>query len=171
LVSVNPYVLLQGSQASRLKKNWRGPMPVFFGVHGDPGKVWRTNLIPLRDGSFRLYLNGEIRRTLGLNVGDVVKLDVQFDYEYRGGPLHPMPSWFDDAMSGNPLAKRGWGRLTPSRQREILRYFSQLKSREAKERNAERAIHVLSGGQGRFMGRPWNEDRKTGSRPKRSSRD
>ena len=40
--------------------------------------------------------------------------------------------------------------------KEILRYFSQLKSKEARTRNLQRALQVLSGGDGRFMGRSWN---------------
>ena len=45
--------------------------------------------------------------------------------------------------------------LIPSRKKEILRYFSWLKSPEARERNVARAIHVLSGKKGRFMARSW----------------
>ncbi len=69
-----------------------------------------------------------------------------------------MPTWFKGALSRNELAKREWDRLAPSRQKEILRYFAQLKSPEAKERNLQRALRVLAGGRGRFMARPWNEN-------------
>jgi hypothetical protein len=50
---------------------------------------------------------------------------------------------------------RNWDALIPSRQKEILRYFSWLKSDDAKQRNLEKAMHVLSGNEGRFMARPW----------------
>jgi hypothetical protein len=113
--------------------------------------------MPLRDGSFRLYLNGEVRGETGLAVGDVANLQLQFDEKYIGGPQDPMPSWFRGDLSLNPLAKNGWVCLPPSRQKEILRYFATLKSSEAQKRNAQRAIHVLAGGKGRFMGRSWNE--------------
>ena len=42
-------------------------------------------------------------------------------------------------------ASEAWDALIPSRKKEILRYFSWLKSAEARERNVARAIHVLSG--------------------------
>ncbi|MDG6926336.1 MAG: hypothetical protein JRN09_07255 [Nitrososphaerota archaeon] len=38
-------------------------------------------------------------------------------------------------MDQNPLAKCDWEHLTPSTQKEILRYFVRLKSQGAKERN------------------------------------
>jgi len=80
-------------------------------------------------------------------------MGVQFDDEYRGGPQHPMPSWFGDELVRNPAAKDGWDRLAPSRQKEILRYFARLKSSEAKWRNVQRALEVLARGKGRFMAR------------------
>ena len=52
---------------------------------------------------------------------------------------------------------KNWEALIPSRRKEILRYFARLKSTEARERNLERALHVLSGRQGRFMARVWNQ--------------
>jgi uncharacterized protein YdeI (YjbR/CyaY-like superfamily) len=51
---------------------------------------------------------------------------------------------------------KNWEALIPNRKKEILRYFSWLKSREARERNLEKALHVLSGGKGRFMARAWD---------------
>ena len=56
----------------------------------------------------------------------------------------------------NPAAKLGWKALTPSRQKEILRYFAGLKSPQAQRRNVQRALQVLAGGKARFMGRSWN---------------
>jgi len=71
--------------------------------------------------------------------------------------MHSMPAWFGNELSRSQLARRGWDRLAPSRQKEILRYFAQLKSPEARQRNVRRALHILAGGQGRFMARSWNE--------------
>jgi hypothetical protein len=49
--------------------------------------------------------------------------------------------------------------LPPSRQKEILRYLAKLKSPQAQFRNKERALHVLAGGEARFMARSWNTGR------------
>ena len=133
-------------------------MPVFFQINGSE-KDWQVNLMPVGNGSFRLYLNGEIRKVSGLKVGDHADIAIRFDRKYKNGPQHSMPSWFEIALSENSLARRGWESLSPSRQKEILRYFARLKSTEAKERNLRRALNVLAGGEARFMGRIWNANR------------
>jgi hypothetical protein len=156
IIGVNPYVLVDADGVSQLKQDWRRPMPVTFKVDDGP-ETWRVNLMPVGDGTFRLYLNTDIREAADLDVGDTCVLDVQFDEEYRNGPLHPMPSWFDKELDRNPLARSGWEQLIPSRQKEILRYFARLKSPEAKQRNVRRALNVLAGERARFMGRMWNE--------------
>jgi hypothetical protein len=113
-------------------------------------------MMPAGDGSYYLYLNGVIRKASGTGVGDRVRVEIEFDAAYRGGPRHAMPRSFRDALAANPLARQNWTALVPSRKKEILRYFSFLKSPEARARNLARALHVLSGEPGRFMGRAWN---------------
>jgi uncharacterized protein YdeI (YjbR/CyaY-like superfamily) len=80
-------------------------------------------------------------------------VEVGFDARYRKGPQHPVPSWLKAALQRNPRAAKNWDALIPSRRKEILRYFARLKSPEARKRNLERALHVLSGRKGRFMAR------------------
>jgi uncharacterized protein YdeI (YjbR/CyaY-like superfamily) len=58
-------------------------------------------------------------------------------------------------LSEDPVAKRTWALLPPSRKKEILRYFAALKSPEAQERNLARMMHILSGSDAHFMGRDW----------------
>lgn len=157
ITNINPYVLVSAEQAARLKNDWRKPLPVLVHINGMPGEPWRINLMPIGDGSFYLYLHGNIRKASNTKVGDTVDLELQFDEQYRAGPTHPMPPWFSDALDQNRRAKQAWNSLIPSRQKEILRYFFGLKSSKAKARNIQRAVHVLSGGKGRFMARSWNE--------------
>lgn len=114
--------------------------------------------MPAGDGSFYLYLHGEVRKASGTKVGDTVIVELDFDDEYRSGPAHPMSSSFRNALRRHKGAMLAWRVLIPSRQKEILRYFSRLKSSEAQARNLERVVHVLAGGKARFMGRSWNED-------------
>ena len=113
--------------------------------------------MPVGDGSFYLYLHGDVRKASGTKVGDRVRVEVGIDSKYRNAPQHPVPSWFKAALPRNPQAMKDWEALIPRRKKEILRYFARLKSPEARERNLERALHVLSGRKGRFMGRGWNQ--------------
>ncbi len=155
--NINPYVLVSTRRAARIRKGWRRPLPVGIRVNGKPEQPWRINLMPVGDGSFYLYLHGDVRKASNTKVGDVVAVELEFDNDYRSGPVHPMPTWFKHALDRNRKAKKAWGQLIPSRQKEILRYFSQLKSPEAQTRNLRRAISVLSGSKERFMARSWNE--------------
>jgi hypothetical protein len=142
-------------RAARLREAWRKPMPVLVRINGKPRQSWRINMMPAGDGSFYLYLHGEIRKASDTRVGDRVDVEVRFDAAYRGGPMHPMPSRFRSALAKNRKAKKAWEALIPSRKKEILRYFAGLKSMEARDRNLKRAMHVLSGKGGRFMARAW----------------
>jgi hypothetical protein len=146
-------------QATTFKAGWRKPLPVLVQINGKPAPPWRINLMPMGDGSFYLYLRGDVRKASGTKAGDEVTVDICFDSEYQNGPMHPMPEWFRTPLEKNPKAKEARDALTPSRKKEILRYFSWLESEEAKERNVGRALHVLSGHEGRFMGRSWKHGR------------
>jgi hypothetical protein len=152
---INPYILVSASRANALKPDWRKPLPVLLRINGEPPKPWRTNMMPSGDGSFYLYLHGDIRKASGTAVGDRIRVEIEFDPSYKNGPQHPMPLDFQRALRGNPRATTHWKALTPSRKKEILRYFSRLNSPEARARNLARALHVLSGEPARFMGRAW----------------
>jgi hypothetical protein len=151
----NPYVDVSKKQAGRLRTAWRKPMPVLARVNGQPKAPWHVNMIPVGNGAFYLYLHGNVRKVSGTKVGDKVLIEIDFDHDYRNGPLHAMPEQLALTLEQNLIAMKNWDKLPPSRQKEILRYLAGLKSSEAKERNIKRAMAVLSGSPERFMGRSW----------------
>ena len=157
ITGLNPYVLVSPARVTALHKNWRKPMPVLVQINGQPDPPWHINMMPVGDGSFYLYLHESVRKASDTKVGDRVDVWVAFDEEYRNGPMHPMPDWFQKELDANPTASAAWEALPPSRQKEVLRYFAWLKSDEAKARNLERVMHVLSGKPGRFMARDWQD--------------
>jgi hypothetical protein len=153
---INPFVPVSAVRARRLKAGWRKPLPVLVRVNGHPqAKPWRINMMPAGDGSFYLYLHESVRRASKTGVGDTVRVEIEFDAAYRGGPATATPSWFRIPLSKNAAAKRAWAALTPSRKKEIVRYLMSLKSDAARERNVVRALRVLSGAKERFMARSW----------------
>lgn len=153
---INPYIDVTNEQATLLKPGWKKPMPVLVQVNGQPNPPWKINMMPMGNGDFYLYLHGNIRKTSRTKVGDKIMVDVTFDESYHNGPLHAMPEWFSKALAEHAKAYKNWEALSPSRKKEILRYFSGLKSTQAQIRNVKRAIAVLSGENERFMGRSWN---------------
>jgi hypothetical protein len=152
----NPYLLVSALRAKAIKAGWRRPLPVLLRINGNPDRLWRINMMPVGNGDFYLYLHGDIRRASCTSVGDRVRVEVHFDAAYQTGPQHPMPGWFGKGLAANPQAKKNWLALSPSRKKEILRYFSRLKSKDAQARNLSKALHVLSGANDRFMARTWN---------------
>ncbi|MFQ3786332.1 YdeI/OmpD-associated family protein [Halomonas sp. A29] len=157
--NINPYVLVTAAQAEQLRQGWRKPMPVSVRIKGESDTTCRINMMPVGDGSFYLYLNGEARKASNTKVGDTISLEVEFDEAYKSGPVDPMPPWFSEALEKNPHAMQAWNDLIPSLKKEFLRYFARLKSPEAQARNAQQALHVLSGNDGRFLARSWHEGR------------
>jgi hypothetical protein len=151
----NPYILVSAVRANTIKSGWRKPIPVLVRVNGKPERQWCINMMPVGNGDFYLYLHGDIRRASHTSVGDRVRIEINFDASYRNGPQHSMPVWFRQGLMATPQAKKNWLALSPSRKKEILRYFSRLRSPAARGRNLARALHVLSGTPARFMGRTW----------------
>jgi len=166
---INPYVTVSAARAARLKAGWRKPMPVLVQINGKPDTPWRINMMPMGDGAFYLYLHGTVRKESDTGVGDSVRVDVRFDAGYRGGPA-TLPAWFAQALRKDKAALRGWDALTPSRQKEIVRYLANLKSVDARQRNRDKVLHVLGGGKQRFMGRSWNGEEDTRGQTKGAAR-
>ena len=75
VIGVNPYVLVSKRIAERVKPGWRKPMPVLVRINGKPRERWRINMMPKGDGSFYLYLHGNVRKASNTNAGDRVHVD------------------------------------------------------------------------------------------------
>lgn len=113
-------------------------------------------------GDWRLYVNiimakaAKIKfiKSISEIVGNETTFEIQFDTK---PPIYKMVTLLKNSLDNNPVAKANWEKLTPSRQKEVLRYFSWLKSDEAKERNLKKIIEMLGGKEGRYMARSWKE--------------
>ena len=154
---INPFVAVSSARAEALTPGWRKPLPVLVRINDKPQVPWRINLMPAGNGDFYLYLHETVRKASGTSVGDRVSVELSFDANYRSGPQHRMPQWFKQALDENPRALKNWTALVPNRKKEILRYFSQLKSLDARSRNLSKALRVLSGEGDRFMARDWRD--------------
>jgi len=156
IMGVNPYVGVSGDRVEQLKPGHRGPMPVLVKVNGVPNPPWHINMMPRGDGGYYLYLAEVVRKASGTKVGDMVRVEVEFDKEYRSGP-DELPGWFEMALERDAGAQVNWASLPPSRQKEVVRYLLNLKSDEARARNLERVMAMLSGVEGHYMGRNWRD--------------
>jgi len=148
IIGVNPYVLLPSSLLKYIFQKAgkeKGAIPVQLKIDG---KHFIQNLVKY-SGNWRLYLNGPMRKAAGKDVGDIIDMQIDFDPKPRTTPIHPK---LKKAFKENPTAKEAFEKLSPSRQKEILRYIIFLKSEESVDKNIKRAISHLVGKQS-FVGR------------------
>jgi hypothetical protein len=147
-IGVNPYVLLPSAVLKSIfeqaNKN-AGPIPV-------KGKIDNHLFIQTLvkyNGKWRLYLNGPMRKAAGKDVGDTVSIELSYDPTKRIIPVH---SKLELALKKNKKANAVFVELPPSRQKEIIRYISFLKTEASVDRNVAKAMNFLLGKE-RFIGR------------------
>lgn len=134
-VGINPCVDVPARVSAALGK--RGYIPVQGTLNGH---AFRAGLVPLGKGRHRLYVNGQMRKAVGVNVGDKIRVVLDYDAKPR---TMPVPEPLTQALKANPTAKKAWENLTPSKRKEILTYLNWLKGPEALERNVARTIKIL----------------------------
>ena len=152
-IGINPYVGVPEDILDSIFEQTgkaRGPIPVRGTVNGKPF----TQTLVRYQGAWRLYINGIMRAAAGIDVGDPAHIRLEFDSKPRVEPPRLV-----DTLAKNKSAKTAFERLTPSRQKEILRYLNSMKTEESLERNIERVIKHL-------LGEETNGLRHITSRPK-----
>ena len=94
------------------------------------------------EGAWRLYLNGPMRKSAGIDTGDIAHVEIDHDPKPR---TVPMPPPLEKALKKNKTAKAEFDKLSPSRQKEILRYLGSMKTEESLLRNVGKVIKHLVG--------------------------
>ncbi len=123
------------------------------------GAIFYQSLVRYQ-GNWRLYINIIMAKAAKIkfskSISEIIGKEVTFDIEHNSKPLeYKMIPFLQDALDKNPVAQSNWEKLIPSRKKEILRYFSWLKTNDAKEKNLKKVIDVLTGKEERFMARSW----------------
>jgi hypothetical protein len=148
IIGINPFVFVPAEVLdvifAQAGKN-RGKIPVRMKIEGHE---FEQTLIKYA-GHWRLYLNTPMRKAAGREVGQWAKFEIEFDPQERVTLFHPK---FKKALEENPEAHKVFDMLTPSLQKEILRYLANLKTEESLDRNVIKAINFLLGKE-RFIGR------------------
>lgn len=148
IIGINPFVLLPSSILANIFKQAqkdKGPIP----VHGTiDGHNFIQTLVKY-SGKWRLYINTPMLKACRKKVGDTITLQIEFDPVERIIPVHPRLA---SALNKNKKAKDAFKNLSPSRQKEIVRYISALKTEASVEKNVAVAMQFLSG-KARFVGR------------------
>ena len=140
---INPYVDPPLGTGDKLGKKGVVPVKVLL-----DGKPFQANLMPLGarhtkealGKHHRLYLHGIMRKTIGKDVGDRVKVQLMLDTK---PPVEPMNPALVRKLRSDVKAGSVFKRLSPSHQKELNRYLNHLKSREALARNVDKVMRYL----------------------------
>ena len=148
IIGINPFVFVPTEILTQIFEDARkdkGPIPVCGTVNGNP----YTQTLVKYQGDWRLYINTTMLPHSPKKIGEQVEVTIQFDSEIRTLTPHPQ---LVAALNERPEAKLVFESLPPSRQKEIVRYISFLKSEESLRANIEKAIGFLLG-KNKFVGR------------------
>lgn len=107
-----------------------------------PDGWFRTTMVPRRGGAHRLFLDGWMRDTAGVGVGDRVAVVLRSD---DGPRALPVPRTLQQRLEEDADVRRAWADLPVSRRKEILAYLNFLKTPEALERNVGKIVRTLRG--------------------------
>lgn len=144
----NPFVYVPSPILNEIFKQAnknKGAIPIRGTVND---KDYQQTLVKY-SGHWRLYVNMQMLRNSPKRIGETIDVSIEFDPNDRSIAQHPK---FIIALENNATAKQVFESLSPSRQKEIVRYISYLKTEKSTDRNIERAINFLFGKE-RFVGR------------------
>ncbi len=148
IIGVNPFVFVPHQVLAVIFKQAgrdKGPIPICGTINGIS---YQQTLMKFK-GDWRLYINLKMLKNSTKRIDEEIVITIEFDSADRTIKPH---SKFVKALNDSHEAKTKFNSLRPSKQHEIVRYISSLKTEESIDRNVLRAINFLLGN-GRFVGR------------------
>ncbi len=104
------------------------------------GKGLFESTVVKYQGAYRLYLNTQMRKEAGVEVGNTVQVAVEYDPAQR---MPPMPEELRAALNQTQRAREKWRLQPSSRRKEILAYLNSLKSPASLKRNVSKIVRSL----------------------------
>lgn len=148
IIGINPYVKVPEailteifSQAGKDKRY----IPIAGTINGLP---YQQTLVKY-SSLWRLYINTTMLKDSPKRIGESIEVSIQFDSSDRSIQPHPK---LTEALANDAKAQSVFDQLSPSMQKEIVRYIANLKTEESIQRNVAKAIGFLLG-KGSFIGR------------------
>jgi hypothetical protein len=148
IIGINPFVFIPDKILEKIFKQagkQKGAIPVKGLVNN---KAYRQTLVRYNN-AWRLYINTTMLKDSPKRIGEIITVEIIFDHEPRDIET---PSLFAKALKANKTANAVFESLSPSLQKEIIRYLARLKTQQSLEENTRRAIQFLLGKE-RFIGR------------------
>ena len=105
------------------------------------GRTIRTTLTAAGGGSYRLFLDGAIRKAAGVDAGDPVGITLRLDTASREPAV---PRDLAEALRRNPAAKKEFDHATVALRREVVRYLEKKRRPETRAKHIARCMRVLA---------------------------
>ena len=141
IIGINPFVFVPKEILATVFKQAgkdKGFIPICGKVNGKP---YQQTLVRYT-GEWRLYINTIMLKDSPKRIGETIEVSISFDSKDRTIKPHPQ---LVKALKENSSASKAFDLLSPSRQKEIVRYIASLKTEESVARNIARAIGFLNG--------------------------
>ena len=148
IIGINPFVHVPDKVLQAIFKKAgkdKGHIPIHGTINGSPFKQTLVRY----SGSWRLYINTTMLKNSPKRIGETIEVSIDVDTTDR---TIEAPPKLLKALQENLAAKEVFDSLPASRQKEIIRYISLLKTEESIDKNVARAINFLLGKE-RFIGR------------------
>ncbi len=122
------------------------PKKGYIPVNGTiEGHSFQQTLCPVKDKPYRLYVNGLMLKGSGMSLGKMPKFVIEQDLSDKPREDSVITPAFKKRLTAAGVWET-FSKLTPSRQKEIVRYLHYLKTEESKERNLKKVIETLRSG-------------------------
>jgi hypothetical protein len=115
----------------------KGYIPVIASAQG---LVTRTTLVPAGNGRHRLFVDGKIRKKLGVDAGNLVGIVLRRDEKPNEIDV---PADVAAALRKTPEAQKAFKTITPALRREFLRWVLKAKHPDTRAKRIEEAIPIL----------------------------
>ncbi|KDN56283.1 YdeI/OmpD-associated family protein [Flavobacterium seoulense] len=148
IIGINPFVYVPEEILQHIFEKAgksKGSIP----VKGTVNSIPYTQTLMKFKGEWRLYINTKMLKNSPKRIGEQIAISISYDPEKREIPIHPK---LLQALAENKEANSVFQNSRPSLQKEIIRYFSHLKTEESIDKNIPKAIAFLLG-KGKFVGR------------------
>jgi hypothetical protein len=139
-VGINPCVKVPREITDTMKPE-RGYISIEGKIENHP---FRQTLVPVKDEPYRLFVNGPMLRGANVVLGQTVDFSIEQTVVSRKREF-PMLKVFKTELDKQNLMAN-FKKLTPSRQKNILKYLSYLKTAESLTRNIEKVTAQLKKG-------------------------
>ncbi|MES1216945.1 MAG: DUF1905 domain-containing protein [Bacteroidota bacterium] len=137
ITGINPVVDVPFRISGKMTAN-KGYIPIKGKINGHS---FIQTLTPVKNSNYRLHVNGPMLKGANAKLGDTVTFIIEQDFSPRSIPLR-MQKEFKQKLEENKLVPV-FKKLTPSRQKEILKYLGFLKTKESLRRNIDKVIATL----------------------------